>query len=164
MAPESRTNLEVAPLSLSSPDPGRRSHTWNVVFWWSCVLSGPPVALATARVGFGVAVDRPLRDLALLCLWALVEEIIFRGALQPALARAFADRASPLPWLTASNVATSIVFAAAHLWRHPPFMALAVFPVSLLFGIARERSGRIGPPVLLHVYFNVLLYAASWLM
>src|SRR5204863_7079027 len=92
-------------------------------------------------------------------------EIVFRGALQPALARAFAGRvATPAPaaWLTPANLATSVVFAALHLWRHPWPVALGVFPVSLVYGKARELSGRWWPAAVLHLFFNLLLYAASW--
>jgi membrane protease YdiL (CAAX protease family) len=132
-------------------------------FWWISALTAPPVALAAAALGAGLATDAPLRDIAVLCLASLAEEIVFRGALQPALARALGRRDAVFAWLTTSNVATSVVFAAAHLWRHPPLTALAVFPVSLVFGIARERSGRVWPAAALHVYFNLLLYAASLL-
>jgi membrane protease YdiL (CAAX protease family) len=34
--------------------------------------------------------------------------------------------------------------------------------VSLVYGFARERTGRVAPAALLHLWFNVLLYAASW--
>jgi membrane protease YdiL (CAAX protease family) len=129
--------------------------------WWSCALAAPPVAFAAAAAGLGIAVDDPLHDVVVLSLASVAEEIVFRGALQPGLARAFARHDAIAPWLSASNVATSIVFAAAHLWRHPPLAALAVLPVSLLYGLARERSGRLWPAALLHVYFNLLLYAAS---
>ena len=134
------------------------------VFWWSCALAAPPVALAAASLGFGIAASSLPRDLAVLGLASVAEEIVFRGALQPGLARLFGERDALLPWLTASNAATSVVFAAAHLWMHPPLAALAVFPVSLVYGVARERSGRVWPAALLHVCFNALLYAASRLV
>lgn len=130
-------------------------------FWWACAVAAPPIALATATLGGGMAASAPLRDIAVLSLVSIAEEIVFRGAMQPALSRAFDRRDRLLRWLTAGNVATSIVFAAAHLWNHPPLLALAVFPVSLVYGVARETSGRVWPTALLHVYFNLLLYAAS---
>jgi len=59
-------------------------------------------------------------------------------------------------------VLTSVVFALAHLWNHPPLAALGVLPVSLLLGWAYERSGqRLAPPIGLHLYFNMALFAAS---
>ena len=133
------------------------------LFWWLAVLAGPPVAWLAARAGWGLAVGDPARDLALLMLVTVAEEIVFRGAVQPGLARLLARRDAALPGLTLSNVATSALFALAHLWRHAPLAAAAVFAVSLVYGIARERSGRVWPAALLHAWFNVALYAASWI-
>jgi len=136
-------------------------------FWWLCALGAPPVAFAVAAAGYPMAVRDPLRDLALIALWSVAEEIVFRGALQPALARAF-ERRLGASWraslLTPANLATSAVFAAFHLWRHPLEVAIGVFPVSLVYGKAREMSGRWWPAAALHLAFNLLLYAASWLL
>jgi membrane protease YdiL (CAAX protease family) len=142
---------------------------WAFVFWSSCVLAAPPIAFATAAAGFGMGVAAPLRDVALIVLASVAEEIVFRGALQPALATWLERRTGasvsrrPGP-LTAANAATSLLFAAFHLWGHPLAVAAAVLPVSLVFGRARELSGRTWPAAWLHVYFNLLLYAASALL
>ena len=135
-------------------------------FWWACAIAAPPIALAVAAAGYPMAMRDPLRDLTALALWSVAEEIVFRGALQPALARAF-DRVLPrrLRWtLSPANLVTSLLFAAFHLWRHPLAVAIGVFPVSLVYGEARELSGRWWPAALLHAYFNVALYAATWLV
>lgn len=136
-------------------------------FWWACALGAPPIAVAVAAAGYPMAVHDPLRDLVLLALWSVAEEIVFRGALQPTLARAFERGLGPRVgrwWLTPANLATSALFAAFHLWRHPLAVAAAVFPVSLVYGKARELCGRWWPAALLHLAFNLLLYAASWLL
>lgn len=134
-------------------------------FWWACAIAAPPIAFAVAVAGFAMETTDPLRDVALIALASIVEEIVFRGALQPALDRAFAGRL-PGRWqagvLTPANLVTSTVFAAFHLWRHPLVVAVGVFPVSLVYGRARELSGRWWPAALLHLAFNLLLYAASW--
>jgi len=129
-------------------------------FWWACLLAAPPLAWAIAAAGFPMPVRDPVRDLAALVAWSVAEEIVFRGALQPLLAR-WLGRAASGP-ITLANVATSLVFAALHAWRHGPLVALGVFPVSLVYGYARDRTGRVAPAALLHVGFNALLYAASW--
>ena len=130
-------------------------------FWWACLLLGPPVAWAVAAAGLSMPVHDPLRDLVAIVAWSVAEEIVFRGGLQPLLARGFDARGAR--WaITPANVGTSVVFAALHAWRHGPLLALGVFPLSLLYGFARDRSGRVAPAALLHVWFNVLLYAASW--
>lgn len=133
------------------------------LFWWASALSAPPIALAAAAAGFGMATADPWRDIAAITLWSIAEEVVFRGALQPALAHAFARRLARA-LLTPANFVTSIVFAGFHLWRHSIAAALAVFPVSLVFGRARELSGRTWPAAVLHVVFNLLLYAASALL
>ena len=134
-------------------------------FWWASALAALPIAFAVAAFGYPMAAREPAADLAAIALWSVAEEIVFRGALQPALARAF-DRSGTAAarWttLTPANLVTSVVFAAFHLWRHPLAVALGVFPVSLVYGKARELSGRWWPAALLHVWFNALLYAASW--
>ena len=134
-------------------------------FWWACAIAAPPIAFAVAAAGFAMETTDPLRDVALIALASIVEEIVFRGALQPALDRAFAGRL-PGRWqagfLTPANLVTSTVFAAFHLWRHPLVVAVGVFPVSLVYGRARELSGRWWPAAVLHLAFNLLLYAASW--
>ncbi|MEO8525248.1 MAG: JDVT-CTERM system glutamic-type intramembrane protease [Caldimonas sp.] len=137
------------------------------IFWWLCALAGPPIAWATAAAGYRVTVADPLRDIAFIALASVAEEIIFRGALQPALEGWFArrfGRRGDFRLLTAANATTSLLFAALHLWGHPPVVAAAIFPVSLVYGRARELSGRTWPPAALHVYFNLLLYAASSLL
>ena len=138
------------------------------MFWWLCAVAGPPLALAAAAAGYGMAPADPLRDLALIALASVAEEIVFRGAVQPALAKWFARRAPQggerRRLLTPANAVTSLLFAAFHLWRHPLVVAVAIFPVSLVLGRARELSGRTWPAAALHVYFNLLLYAASALL
>ena len=141
-----------------------RADGWNRAFWLASASLALPIAAVAAAAGFTTPHAEPARDLGVLALWSVAEEIVFRGALQPALARLFGRRGTDrlAPWLTRSNVATSAVFAAAHLWRHPWPLALAVFPVSIVYGRAREISGEWWPAALLHLWFNACLYAASW--
>lgn len=127
-----------------------------------CVLAtlvALPVAWAAAGAGYGLAVRHPISDLAAIALWSTAEELVFRGALQPAIGRVVGGRGRH--GITPANALTSALFALFHLWRHPPIVALLVFPVSLVFGKVRELSGRVWPAALLHFLFNALLYAAS---
>ncbi len=130
-------------------------------FWWACALATPPLAALAAQLGFGLALDAPWRTLGLLVLASVIEEIVFRGGLQRLLRRWPAGRAR---WrsVSAANALTSVVFALAHLWNHPPLAALGVLPISLLLGWAYERSGlRLATPIVLHLYFNLALLIAS---
>jgi len=144
----------------TAPAPGARR------FWWACALGAAPIAFAVAAAGYPMATMNPPRDLALLTLWSVLEEVVFRGVLQPALARAFERRQmrTGSSALTLANVVTSALFAAFHLWRHPLAVALGVFTLSLIYGKARELSGHWWPAAALHAGFNVALYAASWLL
>jgi membrane protease YdiL (CAAX protease family) len=129
-------------------------------FWWACALLAPPLAIAAAAAGFGMARGRLLADVATIALWSVAEEIVFRGIVQPGLLRLPAMRREV--WtVTRANLATSVLFAACHLWQHRLAAVLGVFLVSLMLGRARDASGRLWPPALLHVYFNLLLYAAT---
>lgn len=176
MPDEGRTNLEATgrmshPLEsarMPPPAPMQNERRSALVFWSLCILAGPPIAFATAAAGFPIVAVDPLRDIALIALASVAEEIVFRGFVQPALARWFERRSGQggrhRGLLTPANATTSLLFATLHLWGHPLVVAAAIFPISLAYGRARELSGRTWPAAALHVYFNLLLYAASWLL
>jgi membrane protease YdiL (CAAX protease family) len=143
----------------STPSPSPRAP--DPAFWLACALGAPPVAWLATRLGLGINVVDPVRDLAWIALASVAEEIVFRGGLQQALLQRPAGRVAAGP-VTVANAATSALFALVHLWQHPALAALAVLPVSLLLGWAYERSAqRLAPPIALHVYFNLVLYGAS---
>ena len=95
----------------------------------------------------------PIRALSLVVAWPLLEELLFRGGVQPALLRTrWGAREA---WgLTTANVATSVLFAAAHLATQAPEWAAAAFVPSLVFGHFRERYGSVVPGAALHVFYN----------
>ncbi len=143
-------------------------HTRDAAFWAATIGLAPLVAWAACAIGLGLAVREPAVDLLVLALWSVSEEVVFRGALQPFLAGRIERRLTDSPraavaGITLANAATSACFALVHLWRHTPLAAASVFPVSLVLGHARDRTGSLWPPVVLHLWFNGLLYAASWL-
>jgi membrane protease YdiL (CAAX protease family) len=128
-----------------------------------CVLAAPPLAWLTASLRFGLSLGDPWRDGAALALASVAEEIVFRGGVQPFLLRWPEMRTKTL-LVSRANLVTSVLFAAFHLWRHPLAVALGVLPISLVLGVVREESGRTWPAALLHVYFNALLCAATFLV
>lgn len=142
----------------SEPLPGERS---AALFCAVAAIAAVPIAYGAARAGYGLAIRDPARDLTVIALWSAAEEIVFRGAVQPAIAR-YTQRGAAA-WITPANALTSLLFAALHLWLHPIIVAVLIFPVSLVYGRARELSGRVWPAALLHLLFNAFLYAASWL-
>ena len=53
-----------------------------------------------------------------------------------------------------ANLLTSLVFAGMHFFYHLPLWAAAVFIPSLVFGYFKDKYLSLGPPILLHVYYN----------
>ena len=96
-----------------------------------------------------------ITDLSLLMrlvvLYPIVEEIVFRGFIQPFLAKRLSQRWSVF---SLANVLTSLLFVAVHLINHPPLWALAVFGPSLVFGYSQERYNHLVAPIILHCSYN----------
>lgn len=102
----------------------------------------------------------PLAYLWPVLLLPILEEWVFRGALQPALGARWPQRYGPL---SLANLLASLAFTALHFFQHAPLWAASVFLPSLLFGYFRERHGNLASPILLHVWYNAgyfLLFAA----
>jgi membrane protease YdiL (CAAX protease family) len=87
---------------------------------------------------------------------AVLEEVIFRGALQGWLLGKKDFKTTQLR-LSRANWLTSFIFAAAHLWKHPLGLVPGYLAVSLVLGYFRERYGGILVPVILHAYYNLVL-------
>ena len=87
----------------------------------------------------------------------VVEEIVFRGWMQPLLLRASWGSRTAVG-VSLANVATSILFAAGHLAHHDPVWAAGVIVPSLVFGYFRDKHRGITAPVILHVAFNLSLF------
>ena len=83
--------------------------------------------------------------------YPILEEILFRGLIQPTLAKYFYKK-----WffVSQSNAITSALFVSLHFISHPPLWALAVFIPSLTFGYIQERVNRILAPIILHSTYN----------
>lgn len=83
----------------------------------------------------------------------IVEELLFRGCLQGVLVRRVWGRRTVMGISTA-NLLTSILFIGAHIPTHPLLWALLTLFPSLVFGILRDRSGSVVPPIALHIFYN----------
>ena len=122
----------------------------GALFWLALAVVQPPP----------LPRPQPLA-LASAALWQpLVEELLFRGAVQGELLRHPWGRRAAAS-ISMANLATSAAFAAAHLASHPPLWAAAVVVPSLVFGWLRERLGSVWPAVALHILYNLgyfLLY------
>lgn len=124
--------------------------------WWVALAAGP--AFWCALLWSGTRTSDPVWPMAapwaylqLAALYPILEEAVFRGVLQPALADRWPQRWGPL---TLANLCTSLVFATLHLLHHPPLWAASVFAPSLVFGYFRERHQGLLSPMLLHGWYN----------
>lgn len=134
--------------------------------WWVALAAGPAFWCALSLAGHPVSdlawpLQAPLAFLLPVVLYPVLEEFVFRGGLQPALAERW-----PRRWgvLTLANLMTSLAFAGLHFFYHPPLWAAAVFVPSLLFGYFRERHAGLLSPILLHGWYNAgyfLLFGAG---
>ncbi|MDP1635878.1 MAG: CPBP family glutamic-type intramembrane protease [Gallionellaceae bacterium] len=87
---------------------------------------------------------------------AVLEEVIFRGAIQGWLLRKETMHRR-VSGFSRANWVTSSLFAFAHLWLHPAWLMPGYLGVSLVFGYFRERYKGILIPVLLHAWYNLAL-------
>jgi membrane protease YdiL (CAAX protease family) len=91
-------------------------------------------------------------------LYPYVEEIVFRGLIQPALGK-------KLPGSNAiisnANIVTSLLFSSAHLINHSPLWALATFIPSLIYGYSMDRYKTLYAPTILHCVYNAGYFAVA---
>lgn len=95
---------------------------------------------------------RPLLVACAALLGPVAEELLFRGWLQPALARDLPRRLAPL-----APVVAAAVFAALHMSASWPM----TFASGLLAGWLMQRSGRVEASAAMHVVSNTLVVASA---
>jgi len=125
-------------------------------------LAAVPVWFALGRlVGERMQVDLALTALlSLAVVQPVVEELVFRGALQGRLLeRGWARRIGPV---SHANLATTVAFVALHFLVQPPAWAIAVAAPSLVFGHVRERFGSVLPAIALHSIYNAGFAVTAW--
>jgi uncharacterized protein len=81
----------------------------------------------------------------------LVEELFFRGLLQGAFTR----RVGAVPAL----FVTAFIFSFAHVLSEGLLAPLALFPMALVLGYLRYRTGRLAAGMVAHALFNASLFA-----
>lgn len=110
----------------------------------------PPTGRAQALVD---SIENPF-DLIALCVVIvigapLVEELFYRGIIQPSLVNRFG------PWI--GIAITSLIFGAVH------FSLTELLPLSVVgagFGILAHRAGRLLPAIIAHAVFNATTLVA----
>jgi membrane protease YdiL (CAAX protease family) len=84
--------------------------------------------------------------------YPVLEEIVFRGLVQELVYDYISQRF--LGPLSIANLLTSCLFTGLHFLYHAPLWAALVFFPSLVFGLFKDRSGRLAAPILLHIFYN----------
>lgn len=131
--------------------------------FWMAVVGGALVALG---IWLWIPVERPSADspitwivLSTVIVYPVVEELVFRGALQGwllSLSWGGYSRAG----VTAANLATTVAFTGLHFWHHSPLWAASVAAPSLVFGFFRDRDNNVHPSVALHMLYNLFYLVA----
>ncbi len=121
------------------------------LFWAALIAIGQPHA------DLAWPAREPLSFLLVAVAHPVLEEIVFRGGLQPWLQRR-RNGACAVAGFTLANLVTSLVFTALHFFFHPVFWAAAVLVPSLVFGYFRDRHGGLTAPIVLHVFYNTGYY------
>jgi membrane protease YdiL (CAAX protease family) len=133
----------------------------DVLFWIALVVGVLICVLAAWEYGLAFDVARPLHEydrfFMLVVAYPLMEEVVFRGALQGWLLD-FAWGRQRIAFISLANVITSLVFAGLHGFSHPALMAALVFVPSIVFGLFRDRTGSIAAPVILHSSYNLAYF------
>ncbi len=92
-------------------------------------------------------------------IYPVVEELVFRGVIQEWIQQKLPGLAIGV--ISIANLTTSVLFTALHFINHPPLWAASVFIPSLIFGYFKDRTGGLGAPIALHMFYNsgyVLLF------
>jgi membrane protease YdiL (CAAX protease family) len=95
----------------------------------------------------------PARFLWPVLFFPVVEEILFRGLLQDFVRDYFSKRVFGL--LSVANIVTSLIFAALHFFFQPALWAALVFFPSLVFGLFKDRTGKLTGSIILHSFYNL---------
>jgi uncharacterized protein len=126
-------------------------------FFLTTVALAPPVWLILLLAPWLPLAGRSFtlaQLLVLALLFPVLEELAFRGLIQGYCLRVSQLRIRRLG-ITGANGLTSLLFAAAHLFHQPLWIAALILIPSLIFGELRDRFASTLPSMLLHCYYNL---------
>ena len=133
---------------------------------WQVLTDHPPVPIAhdllRQLADAGPTPGAIATVVAVIVLPAVVEETLYRGLLQESFRRARLF-SSGAPWQ--SIVLASLVFTVMHLGAVDPHGLAGLFVLSLGFGWAYARTGRLTASITMHMGFNAgnILLTVPWI-
>lgn len=123
-------------------------------FWIAAAAAVPVLFVLRAALGPGFA---PAATAAEVTRFAVIqpplEELVFRGLIHGGLLRTAWGHGRRLG-ISAANAVTTLLFCLAHVPAQGALWAGLVLVPSLVFGLLRERSGSVLPPIALHALYN----------
>ena len=126
-------------------------------------MVGAPVVWAAMAWIFGSGPDYgsfarwSLRAVAILLIFPVLEEIVFRGLIQDYISIKLSTWDEYLG-ITSANWVTTLLFCLAHLVTRSFIVALLVIVPSLVLGSLRDKGFSIKALAAIHVYWNGGVY------
>ena len=116
--------------------------------WVLSVFFEWPVTLSWAH-------SEPQKFLVICLITPIVEEYLFRGIIFEFLENRLPSRPLFLfGWLSAANIASTILFVGLHLFTRDPLSAGLVIVPSLYLGMIKESSGKLWVCIGIHAFRN----------
>ena len=123
--------------------------------FWLFVLLGAIAVFILSLIKTNYALfwylNSPLQLFNLIIVSAVVEEIIFRGAIFGLLVKKLNSKQT--------IIITSILFSIAHIFLHSPLWALLVFFPGILYGVLRDSHGTPVSAIFLHLIYNLMYFS-----
>ena len=123
-----------------------------IVLLAACIYWAGLYAMTLPNPNWFWPIQTPAAFLYPALVYPVLEEIVFRGLIQDWFRQKLPGLA--VGAISKANLITSLLFTALHFINHPPLWAAAVFIPALIFGYFKDRSGGLGAPIALHVFFN----------
>jgi membrane protease YdiL (CAAX protease family) len=109
--------------------------------------------LTRPTADFSWPAHAPIAFLMPALVYPVLEEIVFRGAVQGALWKTRLAAVTLGPF-SGPNLMTSAVFFGLHIFLRPTWLSIGIIVPSLVFGYFRDRYQGLTPPIILHIFYN----------
>lgn len=133
----------------------------DMQYWPLVLLVIPIICILSLVQSYDVSVGQifysPFDFFYLIVILPCIEEFAFRGWIQGLLLKRSLGR-KKIILISYANIATSMLFALAHLFHQSIYWSFLVFFPSLAFGFLREKFRSIRPSIELHILYNFVYF------